>query len=192
MTEALVNSYISVVRGQIDPDLARQQQTEMIGYLRPWMSKLLAKPAGDVSPRVFNVGLYLTDIATDPNFSATMQIADILGTPIVEGCIISVNYQLPCAAQKFHQDNFVVADTEALTVHGEDNGFFDYVLGTKGIYQAERMQIIGDLMAGDVVYNRSREIYHRGRNGGNQLRVTSTYARIIDPKRKAPGSQLVK
>jgi hypothetical protein len=176
--EKLVGDELLIVREAIDPSLASDFQTEWLEGLGETLRKSLSDQTEE-QPKVFSEA-WLADYAIShlPRFASTRKVLRKLDLLDRSGLDICVNYQPPKAAQTFHQDRRVV-DDKVIIVHGSDSGAFDYSPLARHEEDAEYYNLTAELNTGDVLYSRMPYIYHRGRNLGEELRVTATISEFI-------------
>lgn len=92
---------------------------------------------------------------------------------ITEGpqLMMNINWQPAKTAQDFHKDLKLENDL-AIIVHGGDNGAFDYSPDAEDKTEAEENHTTIELNAGDIVFSSHPYMFHRGRNKGDEMRVT--------------------
>lgn len=160
---------LTVIRRGIDPVLASAMAYE-------WLDKLNPELAGwrKLYPNetVFHMGSGIRQLS--PRFKATHRILEELGGEESFNAF-HVNYQLPLGAQSFHTDTSALGKVVAI-VHGSPNGVFDYAIGAQNKAQAEAKSEPLEFNAGDVVLQKNVHMFHRGRNGGNEPRITGVFS----------------
>lgn len=170
-----------VVRKGIDPVLAADFQQEWLGQLDLHYTDRLNGQIDGLQPVVFSESHSQDEILAKPSLRATEKVLEVLGlnNPDDDMLTVTINYQPTHAAQSFHKDNKSWDDTVVI-VRGGSYGAFEYAPQAQTINDAETSHRTITLDAGDVVFQSNPYLFHRGRNIGEQSRITMALAKIDD------------
>jgi hypothetical protein len=167
-----------ILRQGIDPVLAKDFQEEWFEYMAPGERDVLFGRTAH-SPEFVSEGHRLSGFINNAKHPAIARALSILNLTDDPDWNITTNYQPAHTYQKFHKDVKVGGDM-SIVIHGGDNGAFDYSPLARNEKDAEHSYSTVDLSAGDIVLQSEPYIFHRGRNDGDEPRVTAVVSNIDD------------
>lgn len=171
--ETIPGTNIVIARGVLDRGLVRDAQAESLELLSPVQHADAKSAEGGYCETMISTDL----LYRKPGFQAMNRVLEIVGIDEGDDAIVGVNFQGARGVQRFHPDN-PTSNGGFRIVHCADGGAFDFHQTELDIADVDEGYKSVEVGAGDLVIQGSPWVLHRGRNLGDEPRVTLAIGKI--------------